>query len=310
MKRTCHSSSFFTYPFPILNVYQRSKQQFLFPMTRKILVALSLAASLIAVGAAPALGQTTGTTLTCTPISSSVPMNQNVSFLLNGGNGTFAISGSNVTPVTTTSTVFSTSFGSAGVQSFTVSSGGQVTNCNVTVNASGTTPLICVVPAGTLVVGTPATFTVTGGNGTFSWSSPGLSISNPSGTSFTANFSTAGIHTVTVTSGNESATCGVNVQPAAATGGTSPTLCSPVTQTATAGQQVTFSATGGNGSYVWSSSDLTISNPTGAGFRANYTSAGIHTITVTSGGTSSSCSVTVLPVSTPGFPNTGFAPVQ
>lgn len=279
-------------------------------MTKKILVALSVAASLLAIGAAPALGQTTGT-LTCTPVTSTVTAGQNATFLVTGGNGVFSFNGTGITPLTTTSTAFSTSFSTPGAQSFTVTSNGQTVGCNVNVTAAGTTPLTCVNPVGTILVGTPATFTVNGGNGTFSWSSPGLSVANPIGTSFTANFSTAGIHTVTVNSGAETSTCAVNVQPnASVTPSPTATLCSPVTQTATVGQSVSFTATGGNGNYVWSATDLNLITPTGAGFRATYGAPGTHVVTVTSNGMSSNCSVTVLPLSTPGLPNTGFAPVQ
>jgi hypothetical protein len=115
-----------------------------------------------------------------------------------------------------------------------------------------------------------------------------------------------GIRTVTVTSGGTAATCAVSVLPAGSPGGS--VLCSPSSQTGVVGQQVSFSASGGNGSYVWSASDLTITNPNGATFNATYNAAGLHTLTVASGGATSSCSVNVL--STPGLPDTGFAPVE
>jgi hypothetical protein len=316
MKHTSDSSSFFTPRICILEGHQRSKwfSNHIHSMTKKVFVALSIAASLLAIGAAPALGQTTGA-LTCTPVTSTIGAGQSIAFLVGGGNGIFSFNGTGISPLTTTSTVFTASFPTSGAQSFTVTSNGQSVGCNVTVTAAGTTPLTCVNPVGTVIAGTPATFGVAGGNGTFSWSSPGLSIANPTGTSFTANFSTAGIHTVSVVSGTETSTCAVNVLPAASTGtpgDTTPgaTLCSPVTQTATVGQTVTFTATGGNGAYVWSATDLSLVNPTGAGFRATYGASGTHIVTVTSNGRSSSCTINVLPLSAPGFPNTGFAPAN
>ena len=88
--------------------------------------------------------------------------------------------------------------------------------------------------------------------------------------------------------------------------------CAPSVQSVMLGQSASFTASGGNGSYVWSSPDLTISNPTGSGFTANYASIGVKTMTVSSAGASATCTVDVLPVgtvpatpSTPGLPNTG-----
>ena len=89
--------------------------------------------------------------------------------------------------------------------------------------------------------------------------------------------------------------------------------CSPATQNAQVGQAVSVSATGGTGSYTWSSPDLTISNPSGTGFSAIFNSPGVKTISVASGGQIAVCAVTVAgttttpttPVPTPTLPNTG-----
>lgn len=278
-------------------------------MTKKITLALTLATALMVMGAAPAIGQTT--TLTCTPVSSTATVNTQVSFIVSGGNGTFSFAGSGINSSTTTNPVFSTSFSNTGPQTFTVSSGGQTAACNVNIVAAGSSGVFCASPTGTILVGQPATFTATGGNGTFSWSATDLSISNPLGTSFTANYTTPGVHLVTVSSNGQSATCAVSIQPAASTSGT--LMCSPVTQTAIVGNPVNFTATGGNGTYVWSATDLTLVNPTGSSFRATYGSAGTHVVTVTSGTETANCTVTVNPASTtgggtPGLPNTGYAP--
>lgn len=272
-------------------------------MTKKITLALSLAVALIAFGAAPALGQTA--TLTCTPTTSVATPGQSVNFIVTGGTGTYAFAGTGITATTTTSNLFTASFPNAGVQNFTVTSGGQTANCNVNIVAAG--GLTCSVPSGPVSVGQNATFTATGGNGSFTWSATDLTISNPTGTSFTANYTTPGVHFVTVTSAGSAATCALNVLPASVPNPT-PVVCSPATQTATVGQAVSFTATGGNGTYVWSATDLTLNNPTGSGFTANYGSSGTHIVTVTSGASSASCTVNILPVSTPGLPNTGYAP--
>lgn len=88
-------------------------------------------------------------------------------------------------------------------------------------------------------------------------------------------------------------------------------MCIPQTQTTTMGQDVFFSATGGNGTYTWSVPEITLANPVGTGLRMNYGTSGLHVVTVTSGGQSSQCLVTVLAATSPTtptyptLPNTG-----
>lgn len=172
-----------------------------------------------------------------------------------------------------------------------------------------------------VVVGQPVTLTLTGGNGTYTWSGINVnSTSNPS--QVTAVFGTSGTYTGTVTSGTSTATCNVVVVDVATStqptsGGTTsgPLSCTPATQTVALGSNASMSASGGNGTYVWSSPDLTINNTSGSGFSANFASAGQHTVTVSSGGGSSTCTVTVTssssgggtvtPPTTPGLPATG-----
>ena len=88
-----------------------------------------------------------------------------------------------------------------------------------------------------------------------------------------------------------------------------PVACSSNVSSVLVNQSEVLSATGGNGTYVWSSPDLSIANPNGSGFSASYGSIGVKTLTVTSGGLVTTCSVNVLsdPVITvtPGLPNTG-----
>jgi O-acetylhomoserine/O-acetylserine sulfhydrylase-like pyridoxal-dependent enzyme len=68
--------------------------------------------------------------------------------------------------------------------------------------------------------------------------------------------------------------------------------------------------------YSWSQATpsgelkMTITNPTGSGFTANYASTGVKTLTVSSGSASAACIVNVLaggtvPPVTPSLPNTG-----
>lgn len=58
-------------------------------------------------------------------------------------------------------------------------------------------------------------------------------------------------------------------------------------------QAAIFTASGGNGFYTWSGTNLNITNASGNQFAVSYPNAGTYTITVTSAGLSSSCTMTV-----------------
>jgi hypothetical protein len=175
--------------------------------------------------------------------------------------------------------------------------------------AQTVTPLSCSVGTSSVGANQVAILTATGGNGTYFWSGQNLNITNPAGSQFAVSYPNPGVYLVTVSSAGQSATCSVNVVGAPSTGGLS---CFPVVQNVILGQTATVSATGGNGSYTWSSPDLTIINPNGSGFSASYASIGVKTLTVMSAGLVTTCAVNVLangvvpvPVVTPGLPNTG-----
>ena len=172
-----------------------------------------------------------------------------------------------------------------------------------------TVPVSCSPSVSTVSANQAATLTASGGNGTYAWSGTNLNVTNSAGTQFAVSYPTPGTYTVIVSSAGQAATCSVTV--VAATSGS--LVCSPAVQNVTLGQTASVSATGGTGTYVWSAPDLTIINPNGSGFSASYASAGLKTLTVTSGGVSSTCAINVLagvyvppvPPVTPGLPETG-----
>lgn len=88
---------------------------------------------------------------------------------------------------------------------------------------------------------------------------------------------------------------------------TVPLSCSTQTPVVGVNQTAVFTATGGNGSYVWSGQNLSLNNPTGTQFLVNYPSAGSYVITVSSGGSSANCALTVTAPAyvAPALPNTG-----
>lgn len=171
--------------------------------------------------------------------------------------------------------------------------------------AQTATPLTCSVSSATVNTNQPAIFTAVGGNGTYAWSGPNLNVTNATGNKFSVSYPTAGTYPITVTSGGQTATCSMSV--VAVASGT--LACSPATQNVTLGQVASVSATGGTGTYTWSSPDLTISNAGGANFSANYAATGLKVLTVSSGGATATCAVNVLAGSvtpvTPSLPATG-----
>ena len=99
---------------------------------------------------------------------------------------------------------------------------------------------------------------------------------------------------------------------------TSSVQCSAPTYTIPAHQSLTLSATGGNGTYTWSSPGLTVTNPHGSSFTVNFNAPGTYPVYVASNGATSTCSIAVTAAagtttpstttSTPGLPNTGELP--
>lgn len=87
--------------------------------------------------------------------------------------------------------------------------------------------------------------------------------------------------------------------------------CSPNPATTVAGQPITLTARGGDGSYTWSGTNLQVTNPFGTGFTVRYNQAGTYNVTVRSNNQIASCAVivtggSVLGTSFPGLPNTGY----
>ena len=175
--------------------------------------------------------------------------------------------------------------------------------------AQTVTTLNCSVSTASVLTNQAAILTAAGGNGSYYWSGQNLNVTNSAGSQFAVSYPNAGTYPITVTSAGQTATCNVVVMGAASTGALS---CFPAVQSVALGQTAAVSATGGNGTYVWSSPDLSIANPNGSGFSASYATAGLKTLTVTSAGLITTCAINVLannvatvPVVTPGLPNTG-----
>jgi len=170
-------------------------------------------------------------------------------------------------------------------------------NCNtltftVTYTPVGATPVLTCSPANQSVqVNQTTSFTVSGGNGGYSWSAPVGNPSTGSGSSFSTQYAAAGSYTVTVSAtGATSATCGVTVTSLPL----NTLVCSPANQSAQVNQTASFSVTGGNGGYSWSAPSGSPSTGSGTSFVTAYSVAGSYVVSVSAtGATSATCSVTV-----------------
>lgn len=79
--------------------------------------------------------------------------------------------------------------------------------------AQTVTPVVCSNANTVVAAGNLATFSVSGGNGTYTWTMPGINIPNSvvSSTTFKTSFSIPGNYLLTVTSAGTSSTCKVAV---------------------------------------------------------------------------------------------------
>lgn len=157
----------------------------------------------------------------CSTNTPTVNVNQNAVFTASGGNGSYIWSVDSFNTITnTTGGQFSVSFPASGTYIVHVTSNGQTNSCSVMVvpnngtnffpdNSSGT--LACLPASQNVSAGQSANLTATGGNGSYSWIIPELSLSNPTGSGSFVTYTTPGTRIVTVMSGGSSATCAINV---------------------------------------------------------------------------------------------------
>src|SRR3989344_4568499 len=167
-------------------------------------------------GLASLVSAQTTPSLTCSvsPSSATVSTNQTVTLTATGGTGTYSWSGPNVSS-TGSGSQLQVSYALPGNYVVTAVSGNQSANCFV--NVTSTTPgtpggtLICTPGSQSANVGQTINVSASGADGTYSWSSADVNITNPIGTGFVANYGTPGIKTLTVRSAGQTAICTINV---------------------------------------------------------------------------------------------------
>ena len=220
--------------------------------------------------------------LTCSPASQAPGVGQSVTFTAGGGGASDSWSSpSSSAPTTGTGATYSASYPATGSYTVTVTSGTQTATCSVTVQ----TVLTCSPASQTIGATSTASFTAAGAGATKTWASPGGSPTSGSGAAYSASYASTGSYTATVSSGAQTANCAVTVDPLL--------VCSPSSQNVATGVNAALTASGGVGSYTWSSPGGSPTSGSGASYAVNYPGLGTYTVTLTSGGQTKTCSVVV-----------------
>jgi len=239
-------------------------------------------------------------TLTCSPPTQTINSGDSATFSASGGTGSYSWTGGE-SPQTGTGSNFSSTFYGSGNRTVTVASGNQTATCAVTINEVIPT-LTCSPPTQTINSGDSATFSASGGTGSYLWTG-GESPQTGTGSIFSSSFYGSGNRTVTVTSGSQSAFCSVYIQQT----NYYSLSCSPQHQNVEIDQWVDFSATGGDGEYSWSASQS--ASPThgnNSNFQTRFSQSGYKTVTVYSGGQSAQCRVSIDEPYVPPYQNQDF----
>lgn len=159
------------------------------------------------------------------------------------------------------------------------------------VDAPCPSQLVCSPATQQVTVDRSASFTVTGGSGTFTWQAVGGTPSSGSGSSFVTRYSQVGSKQVVVQSGTAQATCAVVVTDIVVP--PSPVVCSPATQTVALNQSAILVVSGASGTPTWSAPGATVTAGTGNTFSTAYSTNGTKTVTVTATNGVATCNVQV-----------------
>ncbi len=157
-------------------------------------------------------------TLVCTPPSQTVPIGQTATVGASGGTGAYTWSAPGGSTPTGSGASFSTTYGSAGSNTITVTSGAQTANCTVLVPSPPA--LSCSPSTQTVAPGATASLSASGGSGGYVWEAPNSATPSGTGPSFSTVYLVPATNTITLTSGSSSVACAVVVQcpPIAAAG--------------------------------------------------------------------------------------------
>lgn len=246
--------------------------------------------------------------LSCAATPSTVYVNQSVTFIGGGGLGTYAWTANGGSPSTGSGAAFVTAYASQGVQTVTVTDGSQTANCSVTVQPSGCSVPSAVTLAASSVSTSTAILNGTASNYTgtvvflYGTDQNNLNQSvnaSSSGSTFSASLTGLQANTTYYFQIKAQNSCGptyggiLSFLTASITYG-SPS-CSVSPASVTTGQNVTVSATGGDGNYSWAIPGGSPTSGTGSSLQTQFSSTGTQTITVTSANRTGTCTVVVNP---------------
>lgn len=233
--------------------------------------------------------------LSCSPSNQDADVDDFVTFTAHGGSGTirWTADEGDADPDSDTGRTFTTQFGDEGRHTVRVrDSAGHSDTCNVDIQEdfSPRRPS-CSPSSQTAAVNEQVEFFANGGTGDFEWSAP-RNASKRSGFSrrFTTSFSAPGSYEVELESNGHTDTCDVRI----VDNDNNAPFCSPSTQNANVNDFVTFTATGGDGSFFWNTSaDGSPATGNSSSFGTRFLTAGTKLVTVSSNGRTSQCLVTI-----------------
>lgn len=154
-----------------------------------------------------------------------------------------------------------------------------------------------------VIAGDTVTLSATGGSGVYTWVAEDAEQSSGSGSTFTTRYMHGSVDgdpqrkPIVLQSGDDIAFCEVYVTEATfAQGATTPPLrCLPLYQTVFQGQEARIIATGGTGTYTWSTNSGNPTGGTGTSFRTTPQAGTIHhAVRVSASGNIAECGIGVI----------------
>ncbi|MBI5221150.1 MAG: hypothetical protein HY978_04970 [Candidatus Liptonbacteria bacterium] len=242
----------------------------------------------------------------CSAVSNPVNSGNAATFSAVGGDGTYQWSAPDGSPASGAGNAFSTTYSASGVKTVTVSSGGYSGTCSVTVN-----PPACQVPQAQ--TGSASNVTQTGAvlNGTVGGTVAGARFeygttltfgqtitAQVNGTAATAQLSGLQSNTTyyyRLMVQNSCGTTGGEVKTFTTSGSPVAPVCTALQSTANLNTNVSFSASGGDGTYLWAAVGGSPTSGSGGTFNTKYATAGTKTITVSSANLIGTCTVAINP---------------
>jgi hypothetical protein len=230
--------------------------------------------------------------LTCSPGNQDAEVDEWVTFRASGGSGDYRWTADDGDPDSDNGRTFTTRFDDEGRYTVRVRDDeGHSATCRVDVEDDHNSDRPSCRPSSqTANVNEQVEFFANDGTGDYEWEARDGSPRYGYGSRFTTSFDEPGTYEVELDSNGETDTCEVEIRE---TNNGAP-FCSPSLQNANVNDFVTFSASGGDGSYVWNSS-FNSSPATGSGssFGARFLTPGTKFVTVTSNGFTSQCAILI-----------------